>query len=124
MLPLKIVPPFKQAFAQKRKLDYRYRVEASLAQVGLPGTMPYFFASLKVAATLAIVGTVISETVASNRGIGNLVMIASSSFDVPLVFAGLFIMAALGVGLYVVFSLIESCGTGSAVRSDNFAAGG
>jgi NitT/TauT family transport system permease protein len=86
--------------------------------------MPYFFASLKVAATLAFVGTVISETVASNRGIGNLMMIASSSFDVPLVFAGLFILAALGVGLYVVFSLIEGRVTGWALRSDNFAAGG
>jgi NitT/TauT family transport system permease protein len=95
-----------------------------LWNVGLPRTMPYFFASLKVAATLAFVGTVISETVASNRGIGNLMMIASSSFDVPLVFAGLFILAALGVGLYVIFSLIEGHVTGWAVRSDNFAAGG
>jgi NitT/TauT family transport system permease protein len=95
-----------------------------LWNVGLPRTMPYFFASLKVAATLAFVGTVISETVASNRGIGNLMMIASSSFDVPLVFAGLFILAALGVGLYVMFSLIEGRVTGWAVRSDNFAAGG
>jgi NitT/TauT family transport system permease protein len=95
-----------------------------LWNVGLPRTMPYFFASLKVAATLAFVGTVISETVASNRGIGNLMMIASSSFDVPLVFAGLFILAALGVALYVIFSLIEGRVTGWAVRSDNFAAGG
>ena len=37
-----------------------------LWNVGLPRTMPYFFASLKVAVTLAFVGTVISETVASN----------------------------------------------------------
>jgi NitT/TauT family transport system ATP-binding protein len=37
MLPLKIVPPFKQAFAQKRKTEYRDRVEASLSQVGLAG---------------------------------------------------------------------------------------
>src|SRR5450432_3175825 len=95
-----------------------------LWNVGLPRTMPYFFASLKVAATLAFVGTVISETVASNRGIGNLMMIASSSFDVPLVFAGLFILATLGVGLYVVFSLIEGRVTGWAVRSESFAAGG
>jgi NitT/TauT family transport system permease protein len=95
-----------------------------LWNIGLPRTMPYFFASLKVAATLAFVGTVISETVASNRGIGNLMMIASSSFDVPLVFAGLFILAFLGVGLYVIFSLIEGRVTGWAVRSDNFAAGG
>ena len=95
-----------------------------LWNIGLPRTMPYFFASLKVAATLAFVGTVISETVASNRGIGNLMMIASSSFDVPLVFAGLFILAFLGVTLYVIFSLIEGRVTGWAVRSDNFAAGG
>ncbi|HEV3501300.1 MAG TPA: ATP-binding cassette domain-containing protein, partial [Bradyrhizobium sp.] len=37
MLPLKIVPPFKQAFAKKRKSEYRDRVEASLARVGLSG---------------------------------------------------------------------------------------
>lgn len=95
-----------------------------LWNIGLPRTMPYFFASLKVAATLAFVGTVISETVASNRGIGNVMMIASSSFDVPLVFAGLFILAALGVALYVIFSVIEARVTGWAVRGDNFSAGG
>ncbi|RYG90506.1 MAG: ABC transporter permease, partial [Alphaproteobacteria bacterium] len=95
-----------------------------LWNIGLPRTMPYFFASLKVAATLAFVGTVIAETVASNRGIGNLMMIASSSFDVPLVFAGLFILAGLGVALYVIFSLVEARVTGWAVRSDSFAANG
>jgi NitT/TauT family transport system permease protein len=94
-----------------------------LFNVGLPRTMPYFFASLKVAVTQAFVGTVIAETVASNRGIGNLMMIASSSFDVPLVFAGLLILAALGVGLYVIFSLIEVRVTGWARRNDEFAMG-
>jgi ABC-type proline/glycine betaine transport system permease subunit len=34
----------------------------TLLNVGLPRTMPYFFASLKVAVTLAFVGAVISET--------------------------------------------------------------
>jgi len=94
-----------------------------LWNVGLPRTMPYFFASLKVAVTLAFVGTVISETVASNRGIGNVMMIASSSFDVPLVFAGLLILAVLGVGLYVAFSFIEVRVTGWATRKDDFALG-
>lgn len=94
-----------------------------LFNVGLPRTMPYFFASLKVAVTQAFVGTVIAETVASNRGIGNLMMIASSSFDVPLVFAGLLILGALGVGLYVIFSLIEDRVTGWARRNDEFAMG-
>jgi NitT/TauT family transport system permease protein len=94
-----------------------------LINVGLPRTMPYFFASLKVAVTQAFVGTVIAETVASNRGIGNLMMIASSSFDVPLVFAGLLVLAVLGVGLYVIFSFIEVRVTGWALRKDEFAMG-
>ncbi len=95
-----------------------------LWNIGLPRAMPYFFASLKVAATLAFVGSVISETVASNRGIGDLMMVASSSFDTPLVFAGLFILAALGVGLYVAFSLIERRVTGWATRREDFSGGG
>jgi len=37
MLPLKIVPPFRQSFRKKRKGEYRDRVEALLAQVGLAG---------------------------------------------------------------------------------------
>lgn len=37
MLPLKIVPPFKESFSAKRKTEYRDRVEASLTQVGLGG---------------------------------------------------------------------------------------
>ena len=92
-----------------------------LWNVGLPRTMPFFFASLKVAVTYAFVGTVLSETVASNRGIGNVMMSASSNFNVPLVFAGLFILAAMGIALYVAFSLIERRLTGWANRKSEFA---
>jgi NitT/TauT family transport system permease protein len=50
-------------------------------------------------------------------------MIASSSFDVPLVFAGLLVLAVLGVALYVIFSFIEVRVTGWALRKDEFAMG-
>ena len=90
-----------------------------LLNVGLPRTMPFFFASLKIAATFAFVGTVLAETVASNKGIGNVMMAASSNFDVPLVFAGLFILAFMGVALYAIFSLIESRVVGWADRRDS-----
>ena len=62
---------------------------------------------------------VLSETVASNRGIGNVMMTASSNFNVPLVFAGLFVLAGLGVALYVIFSLIEGRVTGWATRKND-----
>jgi NitT/TauT family transport system permease protein len=90
-----------------------------LWNVGLPRTMPFFFASLKVAVSYAFVGAVLSETVASNRGIGNVMMTASSNFNVPLVFAGLFVLAGLGVALYVIFSVIEGRITGWATRKND-----
>lgn len=89
-----------------------------LWNVGLPRAMPYFFASLKIAITLAFVGTVLSETVAANKGIGNVMMIASGNFDVPLVFSGLFILAAMGIMLYALCSLVEGRMTGWAQRKD------
>jgi NitT/TauT family transport system permease protein len=92
-----------------------------LWNVGLPRAMPYFFASLKVSITLAFVGSVVAETVASNRGIGNMMMIASASFNVPLVFAGLFILAGLGITLYLIFSFIERRVTGWAHRKTDLA---
>jgi NitT/TauT family transport system permease protein len=87
-----------------------------LRKVGLPSSMPYFFASLKVAITLAFVGTVISETLASNDGIGYLMLQASSQFRVPLMFAGLGVIAIMGIATYVVFAMLESRLTGWATR--------
>lgn len=87
-----------------------------LLKVGLPRSAPYFFASLKVAITLALVGSVISETIAANAGIGYLMLNASSRFDVPLVFAGLVVVALMGVAIYEVFAWIERRTTGWATR--------
>lgn len=91
--------------------------------VSLPRAMPYFFASLKVAVTLAFVGTVLSETVAANRGIGTVMMMATASFDVPLAFAGLFALALLGILLYAAFAVIEQRVCGWANRKQEFAVG-
>ena len=92
-----------------------------LFNVSLPRALPYLFASLKIAITLAFVGTVLAETVAANRGIGNVMMIASGNFDVPMVFAGLVILAVMGVGLYLISSLLERRLTGWAQRKSEFA---
>jgi len=78
-----------------------------LVKIGLPRSMPYFFASLKVAITLAFVGTIISETVAANSGIGYLMMAATANFDTALVFAGLLVIAVMGIVMYVVCAAIE-----------------
>ncbi|WP_454855549.1 ABC transporter permease [Rhizobium binxianense] len=93
-------------------------------KVGIPRSMPYLFASLKISITLAFVGSVISETLASNRGIGTLMTQASANFRIPLVFAGLVVIAVMGVVMYLVFAIIEKRMTGWATRGATFGIGG
>jgi NitT/TauT family transport system permease protein len=90
-----------------------------MRKIGLPRSMPYFFASLKVAVTLAFIGTVVAETVASDRGIGYLMLAASARFDVPLVFAGLLVIALMGVLMYEIFAVLEHRVTFWATRSND-----
>jgi NitT/TauT family transport system permease protein len=95
-----------------------------LWKVGIPRSLPYFFASLKVAITLAFVGAVISETLASNDGIGYLMLQAASQFRTPLMFAGVAVIAAMGIITYLIFAFIEKRFTGWATRRQNVVATG
>lgn len=88
-----------------------------MLKVGIPRSMPYFFGSLKVAITLAFVGSVVSETVASNNGLGQMMSQAQSQFNVPLVFAGLIMLAVEGIVMYAIMAWIEKRSTGWAHRS-------
>ena len=87
-----------------------------MRKVGIPRSLPYFFGSLKVAITLAFVGAVVSETVGANKGIGKLMLDAQAAFQVPIVFAGLLVLAVLGILLYAATAMIETRFTGWAFR--------
>jgi len=88
-----------------------------MRKVGIPRSLPYFFGSLKVAITLAFVGSVISESIASNYGIGNLMLQAQAQFQVPLIFAGLIALAIEGIVMYAAMAVLETRMTGWAQRS-------
>ncbi len=88
-----------------------------MLKVGIPRSMPYFFGSLKVAITLAFVGSVISETIAANSGLGHMMLAAQSQFNVPLVFAGLIMLAIEGIVMYALMAWLEKRTTGWAHRS-------
>ena len=88
-----------------------------MRKVGIPRTLPYFFGSLKIAITLAFVGSVISESIASNYGIGNLMLQAQAQFQVPLIFAGLVALAVEGIVMYWLMAMLEARMTGWAQRS-------
>jgi NitT/TauT family transport system permease protein len=88
-----------------------------MVKIGIPRSLPYLFGSLKVAITLAYVGSVIAESNASNFGIGNLITRANVAFNVPLVFAALIALAVLGVIIYAAMVELERRTTGWAHRS-------
>lgn len=92
-----------------------------MLKVGIPRSMPYFFGSLKIAITLAFVGSVIAETVAANSGLGHMMLAAQSQFNVPLVFAGLIMLAVEGIIMYAVMAWVEMRMTGWAHRGQGAA---
>jgi NitT/TauT family transport system permease protein len=87
-----------------------------LVKVGLPRSMPYFYGSLKIAITLAFVGTVLAEMTAGDSGIGYLMQSAGSQQRMPLAFAGLVTIGAMAMAMYELFSLVEKRTTGWAHR--------
>jgi NitT/TauT family transport system permease protein len=78
-----------------------------LIKVGLPRAMPYFYGSLKIAITLAFVGTVLAEMTAGDSGIGNLIQTAGSQQRMSLAFAGLVAISVMAMAMYELFSLVE-----------------
>jgi NitT/TauT family transport system permease protein len=87
-----------------------------LVKVGLPRSMPFFYASLKVAITLAFVGTVLAEMTAGDSGIGYLMQSASSQQRMSLAFAGLVLISVMAMAMYELFSLLEKHTTAWAHR--------
>ena len=87
-----------------------------LVKVGLPRSMPYFYGSLKIAITLAFVGTVLAEMTAGDSGIGYLISSAGSQQRVPLAFAGLVTIGAMAMAMYELFSWVEKRTTAWAHR--------
>ena len=87
-----------------------------LRKVSIPRAMPQFFGSVHLAIVSAFIGTVIAEMAAANGGLGYLMVVASGNLDVPLVFAGLLLLAAMGVVFYFVAALFERRMTAWAYR--------
>jgi NitT/TauT family transport system permease protein len=87
-----------------------------LTKIGLPRSMPYFYGSLKIAITLAFVGTVLAEMTAGDSGIGYLMQTAGSQQRLALAFAGLVTIGAMAMAMYQLFSWVEMRTTGWAHR--------
>jgi NitT/TauT family transport system permease protein len=87
-------------------------------KIALPKTLPEFFGALKVAVTLAFIGTNLMEIVSPHgRGLGALFDSGKTNSDYPLMFAVLIALALLGIALYYVVVFLEKIFAGWAERS-------
>ena len=79
-----------------------------LRTLEIPAALPNILGGRRVGVTLAVVGAIVGEWAGASQGLGVLVNLARGSlFDIPLMFATLVTIAALGVVLYVLVVLVE-----------------
>lgn len=76
-------------------------------KVRLPCALPSILTGMKVAISLALVGAIVGEFVASQRGLGYVILSAQGTFDTTRVFAAVVVLAVLGIGLYGGLALAE-----------------
>jgi NitT/TauT family transport system permease protein len=74
----------------------------------LPTSLPYLFSGLKVAATLAIAGTVVGEFVGADKGLGYLLLVTNSNMQTSLMFATIVALSIIGLIFYYSVELLES----------------
>jgi NitT/TauT family transport system permease protein len=69
-------------------------------KIQLPGALPYVFSGMKVGAILAVAGAIVGEFIASDRGLGYLMIQVQSALDTPAMVMAVVLLTLLGVGLY------------------------
>jgi len=80
----------------------------------LPAALPQILGGLRIGVTLAVIGAIVGEWAGADRGLGYLINLARGSlFDIPLMFATLVTIAAIGVLLYLAVALVERALVGS-----------
>ena len=78
-----------------------------LWKVRMPTALPFIFSGAKIGISISTIGAVIGEWVGASAGLGYLMLYANSTLEVSLVFAAIFCLTFLGLGLFAFMSLLE-----------------
>ena len=85
----------------------RAPVSREISQIRLPYAIPYIFSGLKISITLSVVGAVVAEFVAAEKGIGYLIQFSTSMFKLPQAWAGLVLLVLMSLTLFQLVSLTQ-----------------
>lgn len=76
-------------------------------KIQLPGALPYVFAGMKVGAILAVAGAIVGEFIASDRGLGYLMLQVQVTLDTAAMFMSVLLITLIGVVLYALVLWLE-----------------
>ena len=90
-------------------LSRAYRASAfkTFLKVRLPMALPFFFAGAKVAITLSVIGAVVGEFVGSDRGLGYVILSATSYWKTELAFSSMILLSLMAIVLFGAVALVE-----------------
>ena len=87
--------------------SYRASPLKTFIKVRFPMALPFFFSGLKVAVTLSVIGAVVGEFVGSDKGLGYVIVSATSYWKSNLAFGAMLLLAVMAVGLFGLVELVE-----------------
>jgi NitT/TauT family transport system permease protein len=76
-------------------------------RIRLPFAVPFVFSGMKIAVALAVVGAVVGEFVAADKGLGYLITTSMAFFKMPLAFGAVILLALMGIVLFQIVVLLE-----------------
>ena len=107
-LGLRSIEPDLQSYF---KLNHATRLQ-TLLRLRIPSALPYFFGGLRISSGLALIGAVVAEFVAGTGGTGTglayQILQSGYQLNIPRMFAALFLISALGVGLFAAMAMLSS----------------
>jgi len=92
-------------------LEFFESVSASeweiFTKLRVPSALPYVLAAFKISISLAVIGAIVAEWAGAGQGLGRVILLASNDFNQPAVFAGVLVLAVMGIGLTAIVSWME-----------------
>ena len=73
----------------------------------VPSALPSMITGLRVNIALAMAGAIVGEFIASDRGLGRMIVYAGTVFDLPLVWVGVAVLSIVSIVMYAAVVLVE-----------------
>ena len=78
-----------------------------MKKIQLPNSLPYIFSGLKIAATTAVTGAIVGEFVASDKGLGSIIISSQTTLATPVIFGSLILITLIGMALFGFVGMME-----------------